>query len=143
MNTKSKKWLFLQLCIILISAIPSRSALKSVEGGPISLWVYPIPLIFIVIFLPVYLKASKPTVTTFQEIWYQFPFKVFSNPVPFYHLGAWACVCAGVSALFYGLIFVKGPKDFSTPFIVLSMGFGGLLGVWLTRRIVERRTNRW
>lgn len=138
MNIKENKWLFVKLALLSWFLIGGSAEVLETSADPVPLWIFPIPFFFFVGFLPLFLKASQATTDNINEsVWQACPFRFFSDPLPFYHLGAWACLIGGIRTLVDCLL-NWGVYDTSVVWFCFSASAGGFVGLWMTRSSIKK-----
>ena len=135
-------WTYTKASLLSISFIVGFATGPSPihEGdSPPPFWLAIIPVVFFSIFLPPFLRAFKPTEQYITvSPWPAFPFSLFRDPYPFWHLGVWACFTGAVPQTFHALT----PHNHDQMVMALFMwscGVGTLLGITRTKRILKRK----
>ena len=137
MNVNGSKWLILKLVILGVALIFGGGKMQEPSDNPPPVWVFPIPFVFFMAFLPLYLRGFPATRDNIDNsVWQASPFRPISDPLPFYHLCAWAALVGGVRMLVECLL-RRGHYDMSGVWFSLSAGAGCFLGVLITQRSIR------
>jgi hypothetical protein len=135
-------WTYAKVGFLAVSVILSLVAgPEPIDSGdsPLPFWPVILPVVFFGLFLSPYLCAFVATeLYVTASPWPAFPFSVFRDPLPFYHLGAWACFAYAAPQTYQAFT----PYDHNRMVVALvtwSCGVGGLLGITRAKRGLERR----
>ena len=141
MKTPKHFWTFtkasLLACSAVVSFITGPDPINS-GGDPPPFWLAIIPVAFFSIFLPPFLRAFKSTEQYVTESpWPDFPFSIFTNPFPFWHLCLWGSFTGAIPQTYHIL------KSYNHDQMIMalmewSFFIGTLVGIILTKRGIRK-----
>jgi hypothetical protein len=135
-------WTYAKVSFLAVSVILAFvTGPEPIDSGdsPLPFWLAIIPVIFLGLFLSPFLRAFQPTEQYLTASpWPAFPFSVFGDPFPFWHLCAWANFAGAVPQMYHAFT----PYDHDQMVVVLlmwSFGGGALLGIAGAKRGLKRK----
>lgn len=133
MNTQENKWVIIKSILLLCVGVFGGGEIETLNDPP-PFWVFIIVFIVFAGLLPYYLKAFATTTEYITKpVWQANPLRPFGDPLPFYHLCAWAGVITGIRDMLEGL-FLSGIHDFSIALLSFAAGSGCFVALLMVKR---------
>ena len=138
MNIQKNKWTIIKCFLLVLGVISGSGGSQEMIDNPPPFWVFVIVFIAFAGLLPFYLKAFQTTKKYVNNsLWQSNPLRPFSDPLPFYHLCAWAGVVTGAHDLAEGLLSSKA-YDMSYAWFSLAAGTGCFVALWITQYSINK-----
>jgi hypothetical protein len=135
-------WTYVKVSLLTIFVVVAFvKEPETIDSGssPPPFWLAIIPVVFLGLFLPPFLRAFKPTEQYLAASpWPAFPFSLFKDPFPFWHLCVWASL-AGALPQTYHALWPYNHDQIVMALIMWSGGVGALLGITGAKRSLRRR----
>jgi hypothetical protein len=138
MNIQENKWLLIKSSLLILGVVSGRGGSLEVIDNPPPFWVFFIVFFTFAGLLPFYLKAFQKTKRYVNNsLWQSSPLRPFSDPLPFYHLCAWAGVVTGGRDMAESLLSSK-VYDMSYAWFSLAAGTGCFVALWITQYSINK-----
>lgn len=141
MNLPKNIWIYVKIFVLVANVIISfADGPEPIASGndPLPFWITIIPVIFFGLFLPPFLCVPETTKQyTHTSAWSAFPFSVFRDPYPFWHLCMWSAFASAIPETYHALT-PYNHNQLVMALLMWSFGAGALLGLARTNRGLRR-----